>query len=193
MNRLEKLEEQVKRLYTEKDPRRADWADWLFENHVLIVANYASTLAEKYDANAELARTAALLHDIADTCTKRSDKEHETISLTMARQIMAECGYNEDEIKLIVDDAIRFHSCHGYERPSSQEGKILATADALAHFKTDYYVYTTWAFGREMTLPEVKQWVLKKIERDFHIKIFFNPTREEVRSDYEHLKALFSR
>ncbi len=44
-----------------------------------------------------------------------------------------------------------------------------------------------------MTLEEFKQWVLKKIERDFVHKICFDDIREAARQDYEIIKNLFSR
>ncbi|MGI8420577.1 MAG: HD domain-containing protein [Candidatus Levyibacteriota bacterium] len=193
MSRLQQLEEKVNTLYQEKNPSRAGWTDWFVKHHVIVVANYATALAKKYKVNEELARAAALLHDIADTCTKREDKDHGAISLTIARQIMRETGYSEDEIKLVVDDAIRYHSCHNNEHPQSLEGKILATADSMAHLKTDFYVFAAWAFGRELTLEELKQWVLKKIERDLHKKIFFEEVRAEVLPDYIRIKEFFSR
>lgn len=194
MERLKKLEEKVKSLYQQKDPNRDEWADWLADNHVFVVADYATELARKHDADEELARAAALLHDIADVRMERKNEKHEEESLKLARDLMQEAGYSDDEIKLVVDDAIRFHSCHGDERPDSVEGKILSTADSMAHLKTDFYIYATWAFGYDhRALEEVKAWVLKKIERDLNNKTFFDDVRQELVPDYERIKELFSR
>lgn len=193
MMRSQELEEKVKILYQDKDPNRADWADWMLDNHVLVVANTATKLAKEYGANEELARVAALLHDIADAKMKRENKEHEALSLQMARDIMTECKYSEDEIKLVVDDAIRYHSCHGDERPESLEGKILSTADSLAHLETDFYVFFTWALASELSLAEIKKRTLAKIDRDLRAKIFFEEIRKEVMPDYNRIKELFSK
>lgn len=193
MERLQKLEQRVKELYEEDSPNRTEWASWLADNHVFVVADYATELAKSYGANEELARVAALLHDIADVKMKRSDETHEAESLRMARELMQEAGYSEEEIKLVVDDAIRYHSCYGDERPASKEGKILATADSLAHLKTDFYIFATQALGRENTLEEIKDWVLKKIDRDLNNKILFDDVREEAMPDYKLIKELFSR
>jgi hypothetical protein len=46
----------------------------------------------------------------------------------------------KSQIELVVDDAIRLHSCYDGNRPASLEGQALAAADALAHLKTDFYV-----------------------------------------------------
>ncbi len=193
MTKLNKLEEGVKKLYAAKNPERTEWADWLADNHVFIVADYATDLANRFGANADLARAAALLHDIADCKMARMDPGHEAESLKIARELMIQSGYTEEEISLVVDDAIRYHSCHNGESPESIEGKILATADSMAHLKTDFYVYAAWAFGKTRTLEQLKKWTLKKIERDLNDKVFFDEVREELRPDYEIIKNLFSR
>jgi hypothetical protein len=69
----------------------------------------------------------------------------------------------------------------------------LSTADALAHLTTDFYVYATWAKGREMPLKALKEWTVKKATRDFEDKIRFDDVRERVRGDYERITTLFAR
>lgn len=191
MSRIDVLQKLVASLYNSDHPGRADWADWLYDNHVLVVAKEAERLAKKYDANSELAVAASLLHDIADATMKREDPNHATESLAIARRLMAESGFSEAEIALTVDDAIRFHSCHGDERPHSLEGKILATADSFAHLKTDFYIFATNQLG--MTVDEIKNWTLKKIERDITTKCFFEDERNVLTPDYTLIKELFSR
>lgn len=193
MGNIEQVRIKVQQLYGQKDPQRDEWADWLYENHVLVVANYARDLAAKYGADAQLSEAAALLHDIADIRMARANPQHEQTSLDIARQILTETGFSTDEISLVVDDAIRWHSCHDGHKPKSKEGLVLATADSLAHLKTDFYVYAAWAFGRTRSLEELKDWVLQKIERDLYAKISFDEERESARPDYECMKLLFSR
>jgi putative nucleotidyltransferase with HDIG domain len=193
MNKLEQVRAEVNELYMSKDPDRDEWADWLYDSHVLIVAKNARDLAKKYDANEELSEVAALLHDIADAKIARVNPDHEETSLEIARQVMTEVGFTSKEIELVVDDAIRYHSCHGDERPKSREGLILATADSLAHLQTDFYVHAAWAFGKDRSLEVLKAWALKKIERDLNSKISFDDERESARADYIMIKELFSR
>ena len=193
MTRLENLLEQVKGLYEEKLETRDEWADWIYPNHVVIVTNNALLVAERFGANSELSQVAAVLHDVADYKMARINPDHENESMNIARDLMKNCGYADDEILLVVDDAIRYHSCHGNERPSSLEGLVLATADSMAHLQTDFYIHATWAMGSSKSLDEVKVWALSKIERDLNNKIYFDDIREEVRADYEIIKALYSR
>lgn len=194
MTRIQNLEQSVGDLYAAHNPGRADWADWLGENHVFLVADYATELAGRFGANGELARAGALLHDIADTKMSRFADSHEETSLAMARGLMQQAGFNQDEIRLTVDDAIRFHGCRDGHVPESIEGKVLATADSKAHLLSDFYLFAAWAMGKEnKSLKEVKEYVLKKIDRDFHNKILFDEVREECSIAYDGLKTLFSR
>lgn len=194
MARFDDLFEKVKSLYTQKLDTRDEWSDWLYPNHVVVVTENAKKIAEQKGANVELAQVAALLHDCADFKMKRMDPEHETVSLNTARELMKEFGYTEAEIALVVDDAIRYHSCNGDERPKSIEGLVLATADSLAHLTTHFYVFATWDFGRSgRSLEALNDWVLKKIERDLYNKISFEDIRETARPDYEMIKRLYSR
>lgn len=193
MTKLEQVQAKVRELYAAKDPNRDEWSDWLYDNHVLIVATYARELAKKYGASEELSETAALLHDVADVKMARVDPNHEEASLEIARQVMTEAGFSKEEVALVVDDAIRYHSCYDNERPKSQEGLMLATADSLAHLKTGFYVYAAWAYGKRRSLDELKNWVLKKIERDLYNKISFEDERQDATPDYEVIKQLFSR
>lgn len=194
MNRIDRLEKKVVGLYHEKNKNRDEWTDWLLDNHVIVVANYATDLAVRFNADKDLSRAAALLHDIADIRICRNHKTHEQESLKIAKELLCECDYSIDETELLINDAIRFHSCHGNQRPKSLEGKILSTADSLAHLKTDFYVYAVWARGKDGdNLKDVKDWVLKKIDRDYNDKIQFDEVRNEVKPDYDRIKTLFSR
>lgn len=193
MNKLEKVRAKAHELYTSQNPNREEWSDWLYPNHVLVVAESARKLARKYNVNEELSEVAALLHDIADVRMARKDPNHEQASLEIAREVMAEAGYTADEIALVVDDAVKYHSCHDNERPESKEGLVLATADSLAHLQTDFYIYAAWAFGKDRSLQQLREWVLKKIERDLNNKISFEDERESARADYNMIKELFSR
>jgi HD superfamily phosphodiesterase len=194
MARLDDLWRKVESLYNEKLATREDWADWLYPNHVVIVTRSAKDIAKRKGADEELSQVAALLHDVADFKMKRANPDHENESLKVARELMRAHGYTDDEIRLVVDDAIRYHSCHGDERPKSVEGLVLATADSLAHLQTNFYVFATWEFGKSgRSLDDLKVWTLKKIERDLNNKISFDDIREEARPNYEMVKDLFSR
>ncbi len=192
MTRVEALRKSIDVLYQSKNPDRADWADWLYQNHIYVVSDFAGELAERYGADKDLAIAAGMLHDVADAVMAREAPDHEVRSWEMARLLLADAGFSDEEIQVIVDDAIRFHGCHGDNVPVTLEGRVMATGDALGHLKTDFYDYALRTLKEEKTLKEVREWALPKIERDYRKKIQFDEVREEAASDYKRVKALFS-
>ena len=193
MSRLEDLQQRVAWLFEARSPSRNDWADWLWAEHQPYVAHAARELAVRFGANVELAEASGWLHDIADAVMSRFADGHEEASITMARQIMYDVGYSQDDVAIVVDDALRLHSCYDGKAPRSLEGKVLATADALAHLKTDFYSSAAQRLVKEMSPQEIKNYALKKSARDFNDKIRFDEVREETRADYERIKNYFSR
>jgi HD superfamily phosphodiesterase len=185
-----KLEHLVEQLYESKDPNRDGWADWLYVNHVIWTANKAEGLAKRFNIDPQLSRAAALLHDISDAKIERQNSGSEELSLTLARDLLRQAHFDEATIVLLVDDALRYHSCRNGEKPSSDVGKVLATADALAHFQTDFYpfAFSSKLFG---DYNKLKAWSAQKIAKDFNNKIFFDEVREEARPQFETLKLLF--
>lgn len=71
-------------------------------------------------------------------------------------------------------------------------GKILATADAIAHLTTDIYVKLHKIKVPHTISPqEFTDWVLNKLDRDFHDKIFFVDVRQQMKPKYNQLKKHF--
>lgn len=48
---LETLTQKVRELYEVRLPARDPWADWLYESHVFVVAEYARVYAERFGAD----------------------------------------------------------------------------------------------------------------------------------------------
>lgn len=192
MNRLESLREAVSLLYNKKNPQRGDWADWLFENHVFLVADEAYSLAQRFGADKELAAAAGMLHDIADAVMSRFDPQHEQKSNEIARDLLVQAGFSADEMSIIVDDAMKYHGCHDGETPASLEGKVMATADAVVHLTSDFYEFTKQQMVAEKGIDGARSWALPKIERDLNNKIFFEEIRSEVEPSYCKVRSMFA-
>lgn len=195
MTRIEKLRSEVDKLYKAKNPNRDEWADWLYENHVVVVADYAVKLANRFNVDTDLSEAAAILHDIADTSTGRFNLEHEEQSLKIARKLMQYCGYSRKEIAIVVDDACKLHSCKkGDPLPQTDAGKILATADALAHVDDDkFYKFFREQFIKRGELSnKTREKSLAKLNRDYHRKIMFPQIKKEQKENYEKLKLFIT-
>lgn len=184
--RLLKLEKIVEEAYLRKNPNRDEWADWIYPNDVLVVADNAEEIAEGYGASVEESRAIALLHDVADVVMARKNPEHETKSLELAEEYLFKSGFSEERIRVLVGDALRFHSCRDGNKPKSLEGKVLSTADAIAHINTDFY-----EFVRKNTTHRLNNWfnnwITEKLPRDYNEKISFEEVQNEVRARYEEL------
>lgn len=191
MDLIEKVRVAVAELYERHDPACDEWAEWLYDNHVLVVAKYAREVAGRHGVNPDTCEAVALLHDLGDTLTSRHNPEHEQISLSKAEELLVAVGYDDSTVRRLVDDALRYHSCHGTERPQSDEGKALATADALAHFLTDFYPYMQGNVFKDRGPIAFQNWAAEKIERDYRIKIFYDDERTAVKPVYEKLRELF--
>lgn len=191
MNSLELLTQKVRELYGARQPARDPWADWLYETHVFVVAEYAKVYAERFGADTDTCVAASLLHDCADAVMKRSDAGHSEKSVEIAKKLLYESGFSDTRIQQIVNDILPRHSCRDGVVPETLEGKVMATADAAAHLVTDFYPEVTkrWrAEGRNMR--EHKEWMQEKIVRDFEVKIFSPNVREEVKEKYEGLQKM---
>ncbi|MEJ0053988.1 MAG: HD domain-containing protein [bacterium] len=191
MEKIEQLRDEVHNLYAQKLPGRADWADWIYDKHVVLVGNEARKIAEMYGGSPELAEAAGLLHDVADAVMKRQDPNHEKESLRIAREMLQKTGFGDKEIAIVVDDAIAKHSCHGETRPVSAEGKAMAAGDGVVHLTSDFYKIAEAGKLGHKSPREVAEWALPKLERDFTNKIAYDDLREEIRPDYEQLRKHF--
>jgi 5'-deoxynucleotidase YfbR-like HD superfamily hydrolase len=193
MKKLDTLRQNVETLYTANNPEADVWTDWSYKNHVLFVAKLTEKIAVAQHANVEQAVAGALVHDIADAVMGRKNPEHKAKSLAMADELLRESGFSKDETDFMVDEIIKPHSCYEPLLPTALEGKVMATADGAAHFLTDFYPFFCWRhYGPEPDYQVFKDWMLRKIEKDFHKKLFFDDVKQEVLPHYEALKLVFS-
>ncbi|HSX06581.1 MAG TPA: HD domain-containing protein [Candidatus Saccharimonadia bacterium] len=192
MTQLEKLAEKVEELYTAQNPAADEWIDWAYPNHVLVVATLAEKIAKAQQANVEFAVAGALLHDIADAVMARENPDHEAESLRIATTLLQETCFSPEDTEFIIKEIITPHSCREIS-PTTLEGKVMATADGAAHFVTDFYPVFCWRhYGPEDNYQVFRDWVTKKIEKDFTKKLFFEDIKQEIRPRYEAVKLLFA-
>ena len=191
MSKHEKVAEIVEQLYSQASQ---DFGQWMWKNHVPVVAHKTAELAERFGAEADIAVAGAWLHDFGDVFVHRHAEDHDDISEREAQKVLQQAGYSEEEIAAVMNDVIGPHSCRDGNLPQTLEGKVMATADALAHLTTNFYVQFAWKH-----LPENKDydqfidWVTEKLQRDFNDKIFFDEVKDEVRYRYEALVEVFTK
>ena len=166
---------------------------WFYEGHVALVAKNAGEIAPKVGADAEISILAALFHDIARVWDVNDEPALMNESLAKAEEIMKKHNYSPQQITQ-VQEAIRNHSCRE-KLPDTEEGRVLATADALSHIMSDFYFilpFYGWLKAAD-SFEGYRKWLLEKIERDIHKKIFYPEYKEKVRERYEALKTIFKK
>jgi len=95
--------------------------------HTRRVYELCLLLGNKLGADLDILLPAAILHDIG---RRREVADHAEESAKLSEEVLKERGFNEQEIKRIIE-AIRTHSFSGDRRPTSLEAEILSDADKL--------------------------------------------------------------
>lgn len=189
MTRIEKLKKLVCDLYESENPNRAEMAEWIYRHHMLLVAAEAAKIAERFGVDKDLSVASALLHDVADAVMDRFDDKHEEESFRIARDLLIQSGFSGEEISVVVDDAMKYHSCYSEDKsPKTDPGKVLATADAIVHITSTYYPYLAEKKKAERPGQKMIDWLLPKIERDYNLKIQFPEIKVEIQSAFEKRK-----
>jgi len=100
-------------------------------DHILRVLQMAEHLARAEDADIELVRAAALLHDAQDANTDNSRTAHHIQSAIISRKVLSAEGWSEARIQA-VEHCIRAHRFRdNCEQPQTIEAKVLFDADKL--------------------------------------------------------------
>ena len=189
MSKHQKVAQLVQEAY---ESTSEDFANWMWSNHVPLVAQKTKELAKRFNANEDIAVAGAWLHDFGDVFVNRFDSKHQETTVAKSIEILKIAEYSDDEIEQVLNQVIEPHSCREGNLPTMIEGKVMATADALAHLTSDFYVQCAWKHIPEgKSYPEFVEWVAEKLERDFNSKIFFVEVKEEVRYRYDALKQVF--
>lgn len=115
---------QAKSWYAENDPVHG-------YDHILRVYRMVERLAQAEDADMEIVRAAALLHDAEGPLTGDSRADHQLASAEFARQILEAEDWPDERIAA-VQHCIRAHRFRDdREQPKTIEAQVLFDADKL--------------------------------------------------------------
>jgi HD superfamily phosphodiesterase len=160
---------------------------WFYTDHLLMVEkNSKCLLKELPKADSEVVLLGVWLHDLQRVRGLKGD--HQSVGAREAVKVMKEYGYDKAVIEK-VKAIILTHSCD-QNKPTSIEGKILATADAMSHYYNDFFLRVAVTGQRD--LKEFKEWVLEKLDRNFNKKIFFASAKKKIKPRHELYKKVFS-
>ncbi|MDD5397187.1 MAG: HD domain-containing protein [Candidatus Moranbacteria bacterium] len=166
--KIQKIEEELRLLYCEGNVNkdRKELLKGFWEHHIMPVVSLSKEMAKKYGANAELSWMGALFHDFA---LIDGSEPHDELGAILTQKFLSERGFDEDFCQK-VSNIVLTHRCKKF-MPQTLEEKIVATADAMAHFLPNFYL------GIAMVAKEDYAGIFNagvaKLERDYEEKIFF--------------------
>ena len=99
--------------------------------HIQRVYNLCLKLGKKLNADLEILKAAALLHDVAYMQEKEGKvRDHAEKSAEIAKSLLLEVGFPKEKIESVVY-AIKIHGFRKQIKPKTLEAKILQDADRL--------------------------------------------------------------
>ncbi|MCD6464713.1 HD domain-containing protein [Candidatus Woesearchaeota archaeon] len=161
--------------------------EWNWKFHILPVVKNARLLAQKLNADQELVELGALLHDIGRI--KFGPENHEITGIPEAEKILKSLGYSEEVIKE-VKHCVESHRGTSDIKPKTIVAKIVANADAMAHFDTMLALLQIALIRENNNLERAVNWVYNKIERDWNKKLTLPEAKQVMKEKYEAIKLL---
>ena len=158
--------------------------DWKY--HMLPVIKCAKKLAKIYEADEEIVELAALLHDIGRT-KLHDDKNHHISGVPEAEKILKKYNYSEKIIEE-VKHCVKSHRGSKNIKPETMIAKIVANADAMAHFDV-LPIFFYWRRDKK-SFEEIIKWIDEKIERDWNKKITLSKAKKIVEKKYRAIRLL---
>lgn len=143
-------------------------------------------MAKAYKVDKELVELAALLHDIGRVDIKH-DEDHHIVGIPEAEKILRKFNYSEKAIKE-VKHCVASHRTSKGSKPKTMVAKIIANADAMAHFDI-LPVFFWWRHGRE-DFEETVAWAKNKIEKDWQKKLTLPGAKKVVEKKYKAIKLI---
>lgn len=180
MNKIREVRKLVKEKFEEND--------WKY--HMLPVVRYAKELAKACKVDKELVELAALLHDIGRVDIKH-DEDHHIVGVPEAEKILKRFNYPKEIIEE-VKHCVASHRTSKGPKAKTMVAKIVANADAMAHFDI-LPVFFWWKRSRKgYSFEETVKWVENKIENDWKKKITLPKAKKISKNKYEAIRLLLN-
>ncbi|MFW9917102.1 MAG: HD domain-containing protein [Candidatus Thorarchaeota archaeon] len=166
--------------------------EWFWKYHLLPLERLVEKYGASYGANMNVLRFSAYLHDIAKIREHHLEGRlinHAEKGAKITHRLLNEndFGLTREEKDLIVL-CVRNHISNKGE---SIEEKLIASLDALSHFKTPFY-FIWWKENPNKTIEALCKDTTKKAEMDWK-KIAIPEIRESAQLHYEALMGVIKR
>lgn len=157
-------------------------------HHIILVEAWGRKLAKKLKADQEVVALACWLHDYASLVSKKLYPQHHQHSVRLAGEILTKLNYPLTKIKQ-VQACILSHRGSRHLKKGSVEAKIVADADALAHFDVVDDLFLLAYQVRGLKTDAGRRFVLNKLKRSYRK---MSPLAKSlIRKKYRLIQQLF--
>lgn len=148
-----------------------------FNEHIQMVVDFSDQLSSKLNADREIVKIAAYLHDISAVLDFSSLPVHAVNSSEIAKSLLIVHEYPKDRVNKVCQ-TILTHSRPMDKSEGSAEQVCLSNADAMAQIVNPAY-WLFFAFSiRKMEFQEGIKWYRNKMEDNW--KLLISPAKEMI-------------
>ncbi len=158
------------------------------DQHILVVQQFALTLAEKFGADQKAVITAALLHDISaiedfDCLPSHAERSAErAVTLLSPGGELSEIGFDAHRIERIAT-CMREHSTPRRHGETIVESVCVSNADAMSQILRPFYWYNYARDLKMLSHEKALAWYRELVERNWEPLI--DAAKNLVREHYE--------
>ena len=163
-----------------------------FNYHIKVVVNNALKLVKIYHADKDVVEIACWLHDIARAKGLKPEDNnfHHIAGAKRAKEILEKLEYDSKLIDKVVACILAHRGSKDDYTPQTIEEKIVANADAMAHF--DSFLNLFSEFVSPENFSEGIKLIEAKIERDWNKKLTLPEAKKLVENKYLAIRLLFN-
>lgn len=138
-----------------------------FDQHILIVKDYANRLANLLGADREIVETAAYLHDISAIQDFGKISQHATFGAEIASDFLGQNSYAVNKISE-VQKCILTHSAPIQKGKGTLEEICLSNADAISQIiNPSYWLYYAFSI-RKFDFEQGYKWYSQRIDSNWN-------------------------
>jgi len=189
--KIKELEKELKKLHYDPpktginaDPQRREFLKNFWDHHVLAVKEASQKMVVKYGGDKDIVYIGAIMHDIGFLYSKQ---KHDVVGAVKSYNMLVKNGFSKKMARAVSNIAL-CHRCKA-ELPKTIEEKIVASADAIAHFSPAYYLGLAVIANEDY--KDLAKNNFRKLISDYNNKIFFEAEKKKFKKAVKAFKKIF--
>lgn len=163
MNIIEDIKSDIIKLSNEYKNNSLDKFDF-WNEHIKYVYEEAIMLAEKYNADLEIVKLGALLHDISLIKEVGDKKDHHINGKILSLEMLKKYDYPKEKMDRVLGCVYNHRSS---KNANNIEEICVCDADILAHFDNIPMLFNSIISKNKITLNELRDSLRNSFEKDY--------------------------